>query len=82
MAFFSTYSSEVENTLEVSYSPGYKRDDIGYQPAFIHVNLPSPRDHQAYLAMTVDEARPLIAMLMSTVMLHDAAQRQALESAA
>ena len=82
MALFSTTSIDVENGLEVSYMPGSRRlARMSDRPAFVRIGLPGSRENRAYLLVPIDEARELVASLMSTVMLHDAEQRRALESA-
>lgn len=81
MAFFSTYQSDVDDELEVSYRPGHPcNSGPGYQPAFVSIELPDSRGRGAHVSMVVDEARRLIVALESTVMAHDAAQRLAAES--
>ncbi|MFI7192858.1 hypothetical protein ACIBQ0_24250 [Nocardia nova] len=82
VAFISTFNSNVEEGLRVLYDPAHASDRGHRQPAFVRIQVTDSSDHRVYVAMRVDEARQLVASLMSVVMLHDAAERLAAEKAA
>lgn len=83
VSFISTFNSNVEESgLTVLYDPARETDMGRRQPAYVRIQVADSPDHQVYVGMRVDEARHLVASLMSVVMLHDAAERSAAEKAA
>ncbi|MFF0452097.1 hypothetical protein [Nocardia africana] len=81
MAYISTFNGDVTKALSIDYSPSHDTDYGCRQPAYVRIQVTDSPDHRAYVAMAIDEARQLVASLMSIVMLHDAAERLAAEKA-
>ncbi|WP_063065938.1 hypothetical protein [Nocardia violaceofusca] len=81
VAYISTFNGDVTDAVSVDYVPAHDTDYGRRQPAYVRIQVTDSPDHCAYVGMAIDEARQLVASLMSIVMLHDAAERVAAEKA-